>query len=50
MQGQVVISEQTDGNKLSAGINIPVNNLADGIYMLRAISGIAEICQKFIKE
>ena len=49
MQGQAIFTEQTTNNELSSGINIPVNTLTKGIYILRAISGSGDINQEFIK-
>jgi len=50
MQGQVVVSKLLNGNELSKGVNIPVNNLVNGMYILHAVSGNEESSQKFIKD
>ena len=50
MQGQAVLHEQINSNELSPGINIPVNNLVNGMYILRAVSGSGESRVKFVKE
>ena len=50
MQGQIVITEQTSNNELSFGINIPVNTLSKGIYILRTVSTSGDINQEFIKQ
>jgi len=50
LQGQVLLVEQINSNDLSAGLNIAVNNFANGIYVLHAISDSQESSQKFIKQ
>jgi len=50
MQGQILLSKQINSNDLSAGVNITVSNLANGIYVLHAVSASQESSQKFIKQ